>query len=119
MVCLIDLFPLDIKDMESFQKSISLPFGNQKRVANHPLHQNVEKFSETFSFEATFYYKNTFYLKPIELIAKQKKPVSLVFLNGEVYKVVVTNLEIVKSYFNKNRQAIKQDIKFTIEVFYE
>lgn len=25
-----------------------------------------------------------------------------------VYKVVVTNLEIVKSYFNKNRQAIKQ-----------
>ncbi len=119
MICLLGLFPLDIKDIESFQKSISLPFVNQKRVANHPLHQNVEKSSETFSFEATFYYKNTFYLKPIELIVKQKKPVSLVFLNGEVYKVVVTNLEIVKSYFNKNRQAIKQDIKFTIEVFYE
>ena len=61
MICLLDLFSLDIKDMESFQKSISLPFVNQKRVANHPLHQNVEKFSETFSFEATFYYKNTFY----------------------------------------------------------
>lgn len=119
MICMLDFFMLDIKDMESFQKTISLPFVNQKRVANNPLHQNVEAFQETFNFQATFYYKNSFYLKPIEQILKRKKPVWLVFANGEAYKVLVTDIEIIKSYFNKRGQPIKQDIKFTIEVFYE
>lgn len=119
MICMLDIFMINIKDMESFQKTISLPFVNQKRVANNPLHQNVEKFSETFNFQATFYYKNSFYSKPIEQRLKRKEPVWLVFANGEAYKVVVTSIEVVKSYFNRNGNEIKQDIKFTIEAFYE
>jgi len=119
VICMLDVFVLNIKDMSSFQKTISLPFASQKRVSNYHLYQNLEKFAESFSFEATFYYKNSFYLKPIEQRLKRKKAVWLVLSNGEAYKVFVTNIEIVKSYFNKNAQAIKQDIKFTIEVCYE
>ena len=119
MICMLDSFIIDIKDMESFQKTISLPFVSQKRVANNPKHQSVEEFSESFNFEATYYNKNSFYTKAVEQRLKMKKPVWLVFSNGEAYKVLVTDIEIIKSYFNKRGQAIKQDIKFTIEVFYE
>ena len=49
-----------------------------------------------------------------------KKPVWLVFSNGEAFRVVVSNMEVVKSYFGKGGSTpLKQDVKFTIEVYYE
>lgn len=120
MICMLDSFIIDIKDMESFQKTISLPFVSQKRVANNPKHQSVEEFSEFFNFEATYYNKNSFYTKAVEQRIKMKKPVWLVFSNGEAFRVVVSNMEVVKSYFGKGGSTpLKQDVKFTIEVYYE
>ncbi len=119
MICMLDSFIIDIKDMESFQKEISMPYATQRRAANNPLHQNIEKFSEAYNVEATFYKKNSLFSKPIEFILKMKKPVWLVFSNGEAYKVVVPNMTIVKSFFSNGGRTLVQVIKFSIEVYYE
>lgn len=118
MICMIDTFLLHIDESESFSKKISLPFAVQKRVANHQVHQNSELFSESFSFEANFYNKKRDYLKPLETKIKEKKPLWIVFGDGEALEIVITSMELVKSFFDEYGSPLKITMKIEAEVYY-
>lgn len=119
MICMIDDFLFDIDSSESISKKISLSFGKNARLGNSIHHQAVGKYDESFSFEASFYNKKRDFLKSFEEKIKEKKPLWIVFGDGRGYEIVISEVELVKSYFDANGSPIKQTIKLTCEVYYE
>ena len=116
---MIDDFLIDMKNSESVSKKLSLGYAKNSRLGNHIHHQNVGLYDESFEVEATFYNKKRSLFDDFETKIKEKNPLLLTFGDGRSYEVVIVQCEIIKSFFDDNGSPIKQEIKLSIEVYYE
>ncbi|MBE0491099.1 MAG: phage tail protein [Sulfurospirillum sp.] len=119
MICMIDDFYFDIKESESIAKKLSLPFAKNARLGKSVHHQAIGLYDESFTLEVVYYNKKRDYLKYFEAKIKAKKPLWMVFGDGVGHRVLVSECEIVKSYFDANGSPLKQELKLSIEVYYE
>jgi len=119
MVCMLDEYSFELRNVETTQKKLKLHYAKHERIGNHPAKFAVGKWEESFDLDATFYHKSRSFLTQFEEIAKRKKPVWLVFPTGEALRVTIEEISITKSYFDESGSPLRQDIKLTLEGYYE
>lgn len=119
MICMLDNYSFELLNVEEVKKKITFGWSKHQRLSNHPKKQAVGKYEESFEIEAVFYKKKRSFLVDFEDMAKEKKPLWLVFPTGEALEVIISEVELTKSYFDDAGSPLKQVINFKMEVFYE
>lgn len=110
------LFEINKTNFEKLKRSVTFNFTSTQRLGNFASWQSVGKYEETINIDGTLIAKSQEQLKTFELMARDKKPVTMAFTNGTCLTVVILSLQIDQSAFLKDGAFLKQVYKISLGV---
>lgn len=108
-------FEINKTNFEKLRRNISFGFTSSQRLGNFKKWQSVGKYEETIDIDGTLITKSQSQLKAFEYMAREKKPVTMIF-NGVSITVIILNLDTDQSLFLKDGAFLKQTYKIKLAV---
>jgi len=110
------LFEINQTNFDKLKRSINFNFTSTQRLGNFSSWQSVGKYEETINIDGTLIAKSQEQLKAFELMARDKKPLTMAFTNGTCLTVLILNLELDQSAFLKDGAFLRQTYKISLGV---
>ena len=110
------IFEINDTNFDKLKRSINFNFTSSQRLGNFDSWQSVGKYEETIDIDGTLIAKSQTILKSFEYMAREKKPVTMVFSNGTCLTVIILDLKIDQSSFLKDGAFLKQTYKIKLGV---
>lgn len=121
MLGLLDIYIFE-SNKNGYQKlteKLHCNYESIKRLGNNPKIQSVGGYQESWDLEGTLILKNIYTLTPLKLLAKLKKPITLILPNDiMIYRVVITDIDIEKDIFLKGGEEVRKKFKVNLERYY-
>ena len=110
------LFEINQTNFDKLKRSINFNFTSTQRLGNFSSWQSVGKYEETINIDGTLIAKSQEQLKAFELMARDKKPLTMAFTNGTCLTVLILSLELDQSAFLKDGAFLRQTYKISLGV---
>lgn len=121
MLGLLDfyVFEWNTNGYQKLTNKLHCNYESIKRIGNNPKHQSVNGYDESWDLEGTLILKGLYTLDPLKILAKLKKPVTLILPNDPlIYRVVIVDIEISKDIFMKHGEEVRKKFKVNLERYY-
>lgn len=110
------LFEINKTNFDKLKRSLNFNFTSTQRLGNFSSWQSVGKYEETINIDGTLIAKSQEQLKAFELMARDKKPLTMAFTNGTCLTVLILSLELDQSSFLKDGAFLRQIYKISLGV---
>jgi phage protein U len=110
------IFEINGTSFESLEYSLSLKFATHERLGNFNTYQDIGKHEEGISIKGTLIVKKQTQLNDFETMAKRKLAVTMVFVNGIAFSVLIFKIKRVMNTFLKDGLFLKQTYTIALQV---
>ncbi len=101
--------------LNTLNESLSYHFERTQTLASTDDVQAISQFNRTYELAGSLIKKSNSSLDTLEKIAQRKQPVTLSFVSGKAYKVIITAINKNRSLFLDNGIALKCDFSVSLE----
>lgn len=110
------VFEINGTSFESLERILSFKFATHERLGNFNLYQDIGKYEDSISIKGTLIVKKQSQLDNFETMAKKKLPVTMVFVNGIAFSVLILEIKRVMNSFLKDGLFLKQTYTIALQV---
>ncbi len=101
--------------LTTLDESLSYHFERTQTIASRDDVQAISQFNRTYELGGSLIKKSNSSLDMLETIANRKQPVTLSFVSGKAYKVIITSINKNRSLLLDNGVALKCDFTVSLE----
>jgi len=110
------IFEINGTSFESLERTLSFKFATHERLGNFNLYQDIGKYEDSISIKGTLIVKKQSQLDNFETMATKKLPVTMVFVNGVAFSVLILEIKRVMNSFLKDGLFLKQTYTIALQV---
>jgi len=111
-------FEIQNNGYQKLKETLECDYAVHEKALGFMEQEDVGAYKEVFEMDGTLILQNIYSLELLKLLAKNKKPILLVFPTGFCYWVTIEKIVIESSRFLTGGAALKRKFNVTLKRYY-